>query len=77
MQLFYLESRDVVEEIAIKYVDIVYLGVRLHNGYESAQRMYMKHIYQMVLMFGIKTRYANYTMNVKMMMIWSYIFQRN
>lgn len=36
---------DVAEEIAGKYADIVYLGVGLHNGYGSAQRMYVKRGY--------------------------------
>ena len=31
---------DVAEEIASKYSDTVYLGVGLHSGYGSAQRMY-------------------------------------
>lgn len=33
---------DVAEEVAGKYSNIVYLGVGLHNGYGSAQRMYVK-----------------------------------
>lgn len=36
---------DVAEEIAGKYADIVYLGVGLHRGYGSAQRMYVKRGY--------------------------------
>lgn len=36
---------DVAEEIAAKYADVVYLGVGLHNGYGSAQRMYVKRGY--------------------------------
>lgn len=36
---------DVAEEIAAGYVDIVYLGVGLHSGYGSAQRMYVKRGY--------------------------------
>ncbi len=36
---------DVAEEIAGKYADIVYLGVGLHSGYGSAQRMYVKRGY--------------------------------
>lgn len=36
---------DVAEEIASKYADTVYLGVGLHNGYGSAQRMYVKRGY--------------------------------
>lgn len=36
---------DVAEKIASKYSDIVYLGVGLHNGYGSAQRMYVKRGY--------------------------------
>lgn len=36
---------DVAEEIASKYSDIVYLGVGLHSGYGSAQRMYVKRGY--------------------------------
>ena len=36
---------DVAEEIAGKYSDTVYLGVGLHSGYGSAQRMYVKRGY--------------------------------
>ncbi len=36
---------DVAEEIAGKYADTVYLGVGLHYGYGSAQRMYVKRGY--------------------------------
>ncbi len=36
---------DIAEKIAFKYSDTVYLGVGLHNGYGSAQRMYIKRGY--------------------------------
>ena len=36
---------DVAEEISAKYADTVYLGVGLHSGYGSAQRMYIKRGY--------------------------------
>ena len=36
---------DVAEQIAGEYADTVYLGVGLHNGYGSAQRMYVKRGY--------------------------------
>lgn len=36
---------DVAEEIAARYADTVYLGVGLHSGYGSAQRMYVKRGY--------------------------------
>lgn len=36
---------DIAEQIASEYADIVYLGVRLHAGYGSAQRMYVKRGY--------------------------------
>ena len=36
---------DVAEEIAATYADIVYIGVGLHSGYGSAQRMYVKRGY--------------------------------
>lgn len=36
---------DVAEEIAAGYADVVYLGVGLHSGYGSAQRMYVKRGY--------------------------------
>ena len=36
---------DVAEQIAASYSDTVYLGVGLHNGYGSAQRMYVKRGY--------------------------------
>ena len=36
---------DTAERIAGEYADTVYLGVGLHNGYGSAQRMYVKRGY--------------------------------
>ncbi|MGN1107398.1 MAG: GNAT family N-acetyltransferase [Huintestinicola sp.] len=36
---------DAAEKIAAKYSDTVYLGVGLHSGYGSAQRMYVKRGY--------------------------------
>ena len=36
---------DAAEEIAGRYADMVYLGVGLHSGYGSAQRMYVKRGY--------------------------------
>lgn len=36
---------DVAEGIAGEHADTVYLGVGLHNGYGSAQRMYVKRGY--------------------------------
>lgn len=36
---------DVAEKIAANYADTVYLGVGLHSGYGSAQRMYCKRGY--------------------------------
>lgn len=36
---------DVAEQIALQYADMVYLGVGLHRGYGSAQRMYIKRGY--------------------------------
>ena len=36
---------DQAEKIAAGYADIVYLGVGLHSGYGSAQRMYVKRGY--------------------------------
>lgn len=36
---------DVAEQIAAGYSDTVYLGVGLHSGYGSAQRMYVKRGY--------------------------------
>lgn len=36
---------DIAEEIAFRYSDTVYIGVGLHNGYGSAQRMYVKRGY--------------------------------
>jgi hypothetical protein len=36
---------DAAEEIASKYADTVCLGVGLHSGYGSAQRMYHKRGY--------------------------------
>ena len=37
--------RDVAEKVAAQYSNIVYLGVGLHEGYGSAQRMYVKRGY--------------------------------
>ena len=36
---------DVAEEIAFQHADKVYLGVGLHSGYGSAQRLYIKRGY--------------------------------
>ena len=36
---------DLAEEIAAQYAQVVYLGVGLHRGYGSAQRMYVKRGY--------------------------------
>lgn len=36
---------DIAEQIAFSYADTVYLGVGLHSGYGSAQRMYIKRGY--------------------------------
>ena len=36
---------DAAEAIAARYTDTVYLGVGLHSGYGSAQRMYVKRGY--------------------------------
>lgn len=36
---------DIAEQIAGGYADTVYLGVGLHSGYGSAQRMYVKRGY--------------------------------
>ena len=36
---------DEVEKLALKISDVVYLGVGLHSGYGSAQRMYVKRGY--------------------------------
>ncbi len=36
---------DIAEQIAGQYADTVWLGVGLHNGYGSAQRMYVKRGY--------------------------------
>lgn len=36
---------DIAEKIAAEYSDTIYLGVGLHSGYGSAQRMYIKRGY--------------------------------
>lgn len=36
---------DIAEQISSKYSDVVYLGVGLHSGYGSAQKMYVKRGY--------------------------------
>ncbi len=36
---------DIAEEIGFSYSDVIYLGVGLHSGYGSAQRMYIKRGY--------------------------------
>lgn len=36
---------DLAEQIAAQYAEVVYLGVGLHRGYGSAQRMYVKRGY--------------------------------
>lgn len=37
---------DAAEQIASQYADTVYLGVGLHSGYGSAQRLYIRRGYQ-------------------------------
>ena len=39
------ELMDAAEKVAAQYSDMVYLGVGLHEGYGSAQRMYVKRGY--------------------------------
>ena len=36
---------DIAEQVAGRYADTVYLGVGLHSGYGSAQRMYIRRGY--------------------------------
>lgn len=36
---------DIAEQISAEYADIVYLGVGMHSGYGTAQRMYVKRGY--------------------------------
>ncbi len=36
---------DIAEQIAFSYSDVIYLGVGLHSGYGSAQRMYVRRGY--------------------------------
>ena len=36
---------DAAEAVAARYADTVYLGVGLHSGYGSAQRMYVRRGY--------------------------------
>lgn len=36
---------DAAEKVAARYADMVFLGVGLHSGYGSAQRMYVKRGY--------------------------------
>ena len=70
---------DIAEKIAATYADIVYLGVGLHSGYGSAQRMYVKRGYVpdgSGVWYQDKT-YASPMRNAKMMTIWFYIFKRN
>ena len=36
---------DIAEQLSAEYSDTVYLGVGLHSGYGSAQRLYVKRGY--------------------------------
>ena len=56
----------------------VYLGVGLHNGYGSAQRMYVKEvIFPMVREYGIRIKYAHPMIQfILTMMTLFFIFQR-
>lgn len=40
-----MKLMDIAEQIAGEYADVVWLGVGLHSGYGSAQRMYCKRGY--------------------------------
>ena len=44
-RLHELEPNVAAEAVAARYADAVYLGVGLHSGYGSAQRMYVKRGY--------------------------------
>lgn len=62
---YLMRLMDAAEEIAAKYADTVYLGVGLHSGYGSAQRMYVKRGYipdGRGAWYGDRTaeQYANY-----------------
>lgn len=61
---------DIAEQISLNMPDIVYLGVGMHSGYGTAQRMYVKRGYiLMVPVFGMAIRFANNMPIVKMTMI--------
>ena len=49
---------DAAEKIASQYSDVVYLGVGLHSGYGSAQRLYVKRGY---IPDGTRVRYGEKT----------------
>lgn len=66
---------DIAEKAAAEYADIVYLGVGLHSGYGSAQRMYVKRGY---MPDGSGAWYNDEICRpYEEMMIWSCIFQKN
>ena len=52
---------DIAERIVSGYASMVYLGVGMHSGYGSAQRMYIKGavIFQMEPACGMAKKYAN------------------
>lgn len=65
---------DIAEEIASGYARMVYLGVGMHSGYGSAQRMYIKRGYipdGTGVWYGEK--YASLTRTAATTMIWFYI----
>ena len=75
---------DVAEEIAGQYADTVWLGVGLHSGYGSAQRMYAKRGYiheaisQMGRVSGIGINLVRNTKRkLQTMMISCFFFLRN
>lgn len=67
---------DLAEQIAFSYSDVIYLGVGLHSGYGSAQRMYVKSTFRTGAASGIKIRFVSHIVIAVMMMI-LYCIYRN
>lgn len=70
---------DLAEEIAAQYAEVVYLGVGLHRGYGSAQRMYVKRGYlpQTALASGMAMRYVSKMECTAMTTLWRCISPRS
>lgn len=69
---------DIAEKLAKTRSDTVCLGVGLHSGYGSAQRMYVKEVMFLTApACGIRIKSVCLTVIAAIMMIWFFIFLKH